>query len=123
VRLLKRLIAELPEAIRLRTEVPIRAPGDLRSWDAELRTGSTTCKLEAETVLSDIQALDRRIGRKMADDEVQVVILLVADTLRNRAALREAAPLLETRFSLSTRQVMAPLRAGHLPSASGIVIL
>jgi transcriptional regulator with XRE-family HTH domain len=123
LRLIKRFLADLNARIGYRSEVPTRIRGDLRSWDLELRADDATCGVEAETVISDVQALDRRIGLKMADDDVEVVILLVADTARNRAALAEARELLAARFPLGTREVMASLRAGRIPHASGIVIL
>ena len=73
-------------------------------------------------MLYDFQAQERRIALKMADDEVDVVILLVSDTLRNRRVLREFRELIGAHFPLDTREVMACLRAGRLPEQSGIVI-
>ena len=81
------------------------------------------CKLEAETVLADIQALDRRIGLKMEDDDVDRVILLVADTRRNRDVLRSQPSLLRSRFPLDSGLILAALRAGRLPERSGILVL
>jgi transcriptional regulator with XRE-family HTH domain len=123
VRLIRRFVALLPPSGRLRTEVPLRRHGDLRAWDGELRFTDGRCKLEAETVLTDVQALDRRIGLKMADDDVDRVILLVAATKRNRAVLREARELLRPRFPLDTREVLRAIRAGRCPPDSGIVVL
>jgi transcriptional regulator with XRE-family HTH domain len=123
LRLIRRFAAQLPPGVSLRTEVPVGLPGDLRAWDGELDLGKETCKLEAETVIADAQALERRLGRKMLDDGVDVVILLVADTRRNRAALDDAGLVLAARFPLSMRRVMAAVRAGRCPARSGIVIL
>ena len=67
-RLLARFRAELPATIKLRTEVPLRQRPDLRTWDAQLETDLLFCKLEADTVLYDVQAQERRIAQKMADD-------------------------------------------------------
>jgi transcriptional regulator with XRE-family HTH domain len=122
-RLLLRLRRELPEDIRMRTEVPLRQQRGLRAWDAQLTVGSERCMLEAETVLYDLQATGRRIALKMADDGVDRVILLVADTPRNRRVLREFRPLLAERFPLDTRAIMRDLRDGRLPQQGGIVIL
>ena len=136
-RLLSRFRARLPSSIRLRTEVPLafdrdlrafdrdlRAfDRDLRAWDGELVTDAGTCKLEAETALYDLQATDRRISLKMADDHVDVVVLLVADTQRNRSVLREFGALLENRYPIGTRGILGALQAGRLPERSGIVIL
>ena len=52
-RLLSRFAACLPSTVRMRTEVPLRAHGDLRAWDAEVAVADGTCKVEAETVLYD----------------------------------------------------------------------
>lgn len=123
VRLIRRFVALLATSIRFVAEVPLLRPGDFRAWDGELRAGGRACKVEAETVIADVQALERRIALKMADDGVSVVILLIADTRRNRAALRDAGELLEGRFPLGTQDVLAALRAGRIPTASGIVVL
>ena len=80
-------------------------------------------KLEAETVLHDLQALDRRIARKMKDDGVDRVVLLVADTRRNRRVIREFQALIRERYPLSTREVMTALSSGRLPRASGYAVI
>jgi hypothetical protein len=123
VRLVRRFVARPPPMIGFRAEVPVGRTGDLRAWDGELRSSHWSCKLEAETVLADVQALERRIALKMADDDVSVVILLVADTRRNREALRDAGAVLTSRFPLDTRAIMAALGAGRCPAASGICII
>jgi transcriptional regulator with XRE-family HTH domain len=121
-RLLARFRAELPATIRLRTEVPLRFVQDLRAWDGEILASDGICKLEAETGLQDLQATERRIALKMADDDVDRVILLVADTRRNRRVLREFRDLVVERFPLGTRAVLRRLRAGRIPEQSGIVL-
>ena len=121
-RLLARFTAELPPTVTLRTEVPLRLDRDLRAWDGEIETPQGTCKLEAETVLHDLQATERRIALKMADDHVERVILLVADTRRNRRVLGEFRELIRARFPLDTRAVLRSLRAGELPDRGGIVL-
>jgi transcriptional regulator with XRE-family HTH domain len=122
-RLLTRLQAQLPAPVKLRTEVSLRLVGDLRTWDGQIEAIKVTCKLEAETVIHDLQATERRITLKVADDQVDVVILLVADTPRNRRVLREFRGLLAARFPLDTRAVMRQLRAGRIPDRRGIVVL
>jgi len=121
-RLLARFRAELHASLRWRTEVPLPIPGDLRSWDAI--TGGTDWRIgvEAETVMSDSQALERRLALKRRDGGVDHVILLVADTPRNRRALA-AAPTAFADFPLRTRAVLAALRTGTNPGDSGIVIM
>lgn len=122
-RLLARFQARMAKAVRLRTEVPLRGDHERRAWDGELAVDRQTCKLEAETVLHDLQALDRRIARKMADDHVDRVVLLVADTRRNRRVLREYHALVSERYPLTTREIMASLSGGRIPKASGYAML
>lgn len=121
-RLITRWLPELHPSLEFRAEVSIGLPGDLRAWDGEILAPDGTCKLEAETVLYDLQAQERRLTLKMADAGVDLVILLVADTRHNRAVLREHRASLAARFPLDTRAVMRALRAGRLPAASGIVL-
>lgn len=121
-RLLTRFRAELAPGMTLRTEVPLGSGPDLRAWDGQIDALSRSCKLEAETVLSDMQETKRRIALKMADDSVERVILLVADTHRNRRVLREFRELFRARFPLDTRAIMRQLRSGQVPEQSGIVL-
>ena len=122
-KLLGRLRALLGANIRMRTEVPLRRPGDLRAWDAELSDTVDIVKVEAETVIHDLQATDRRLALKMADDDADRVILVVAATRRNRWVLREFGELVRARYPLAPRTVLGALRAGRLPEQSGIVAL
>jgi hypothetical protein len=78
--------------------------------------------VEAETVLDDVQAVERRLALKARDGEVDRVILLVADTKRNRRAV-VAAPAAFGDLPLRTRAILAALRDGRDPGQSGIVIL
>jgi len=128
-RLLGRLIARLHPGLRVRTEVPLPIPGDLRAWDASIAgfaatsSGDPFLAVDAETVLSDLQALLRRLTLKMRDGGVDHVLLLVADTRSNRGAVAGASELLRDRFQVSTRQALAALRAGRHPGGSAIVFL
>jgi transcriptional regulator with XRE-family HTH domain len=123
LRLLQRLRGILHAAIRMRTEVPLGLPDDLRAWDAELAVALESVKLEAETVLDDLQELERRIALKALDGNVDVVLLLVADTARNRRILRAHREALRQRFPLDTRAALACLRRGQLPPAGTVIIL
>ena len=122
-RLLERFRLRLATSVRMRTEVPLEGDRERRAWDGELEVRGETCKLEAETVLHDLQALDRRIARKMRDDGVNQVVLLVADTRRNRWVMREFQALIRERYPLSTREVMTALSSGRLPRASGCAVV
>jgi hypothetical protein len=78
---------------------------------------------EAETRLIDLQALERRISLKRRDSGIQVVILLVNDTLSNRRVLRAQREGLRSSFPLDGRQTLGAVRSGRRPTASGIVVL
>ena len=96
--------------------------GDLRAWDAVIRGPGWRIGVEAETVLDDLQALERRLALKRRDGDVDHVVLLVADTRRNRRALA-GAPAAFADLPMRTRDILAPLRDARDPGASGIVIL
>ena len=121
-RLLERLRSRLDPNSGWRTEVPLPIDGDRRAWDAVIRGIRWLAAVEAETVLDDLQAVDRRIALKQRDGGVDHVILLVADTRRNRRALA-AAPHAFAAFSRDARTVLCALRAGRDPGCSAILIL
>jgi hypothetical protein len=98
-------------------------PGDRRAWDAVLGLEPEDTAVEAEARLRDIQGLDRRCALKLRDSGLRLMVLLVADTPHNRRILELHREDLRASFPLDTRQVMATLRAGRTPIASGIVVL
>jgi transcriptional regulator with XRE-family HTH domain len=120
--LIGRLRKLLP-AVRLRTEVPVPLPGDRRAWDAVLGLDPADMPLEAEARLRDVQAVDRRCTLKLRDSGFDRLILLVSDTANNRRMLEAYREDLRSSFPLDTRAVLADLRRGRTPSASGIVVL
>ncbi len=101
--------------------MPIR--GDLRAWDGQCRFGGAVVAVEAVTRLLDVQALDRAIALKRRDGGVGIVILLFADSVANRRRLAEYREVLRANFPLDTRAVLAAVREGRAPDASGIVVL
>jgi transcriptional regulator with XRE-family HTH domain len=121
-RLLGRLRERLDPGLRMPTEVPLPIDGDRRAWDAMIVGDGWRAGVEAETVLDDIQAVERRLGLKRRDGGLDHVILLVADTRRNRLALA-AAPNAFGDLPLRTRGVLRALAAGRDPDGGGIVIL
>lgn len=129
VRLLKRLRARLPAALRFRAEVPLPTAGDQRAWDGwigSLRVESGASRgmpVEAETRISDLQAQLRRLTLKMRDGGVEHVLLVIADTPSNRAAIAAGGALIRERFPVSPRRAMASLVDGHPPGGSAIVFL
>ena len=78
--------------------------------------------MEAETVVTDTQALERKLALKVRDGEAASVLLVVADTRRNRRALA-SAPAAFAGLPLRTGQVLRRLRDGDDPGAGGLVIL
>ena len=123
LRLIGRLRVELPEATRWRTEVPLAIPGDRRAWDAVASLSGGDVAFEAETRLLDVQALDRRISLKRRDGNIDRVVLVIADTVSNRRAIKLHRADLRASFPLESRAVLARLRAGQAPATSGIVVL
>jgi transcriptional regulator with XRE-family HTH domain len=121
--LLERLRARLHRALTWRTEVPLGVAGDLRSWDAVITRGRDSRAVEAETRLTDLQALERRVNLKLRDGAAEQVILLVADTRNNRAALRSAPKAWTAAFPVGTRAALHALAAGSLPEASALIVL
>ena len=129
VRLLDRLRARLDQGLEFRTEVPLPGHGDQRAWDGRIERlldgpdGTTVLHVEAETRLVDLQAQTRRIMLKARDGGVSHVLLVVADTHRNRDAIDAAAPSLMEQFPLRGRAVLHALAAGRHPGGSGLLIL
>ena len=121
-RLLERFRRELHPSLRWHTEVPFPDPRDLRAWDAVTGREHWRVGIEAETVIDDTQALDRKLALKTRDDNVDHVILLVADTPRNRRALAVANASFAA-LPLRTREILAALRGGLEPRGSGVLFL
>lgn len=130
IALLGRLRARLAPTVRFRIEVPLGAPGDQRAWDAWLDRlvdahddQPSGMPVEAETRLTDVQAQVRRMTLKARDDGVRHLLLIVADTDRNRSAVRSASSVIEDSFPVSARAALAALGAGHHPGGSALVFL
>ena len=121
-RLLARFRARLHPELTMRTEVPLPIVADLRAWDAVVRGAGWHRPAEAETVLDDIQALERRLALKIRDGAVDGVILIVADTPRNRRALA-SAPGSFNAFDRNARRVLSDLAEGRDPGGSSLLLL
>jgi transcriptional regulator with XRE-family HTH domain len=122
LRLLERLRTRLHPSLRWSTEVPLPVDGDLRAWDAVIRGDGWRLAVEAETVLDDIQATERRLALKRRDGGLAHVVLLVADTRRNRRALA-ASPGAFTDLPLRQRDALRALATGRDPGGGGVLIL
>lgn len=122
--LIARLTTRLGGTLHLSREVPLPIPQDRRAWDGRIEGRGPSCAVEAEVHLHDTQDLARRIALKLRDDPtVDRVILLVARSAHNRAVLREHREALRTQFPLDGSTVLAHLRRGDVPPASGVLML
>lgn len=121
-RLLERLRVRLHPSLRWSTEVPLSIEGDLRAWDAVIRGAGWRLAVEAETVLDDLQALERKLSLKQRDGGEAHVLLLVADTDRNRRALRAASGAFPG-FARDARRTLRDLSTGRKPATSMILAL
>lgn len=120
--LLARFRARLPAGLGLTTEVPVRADPHRRVWDGSMEPAGGSVRVEGETRLRDIQATERKIMLKAAQDGSRI-ILLVSDTRTNRRILGDHQDHLSVNFPLGTREVLSHLRQGRCPPQNGIVVL
>ena len=120
-RLLGRLRVRLAPALRWRTEVGLPIDGDRRAWDAVICGDRWRLAVEAETVIGDLQALERRLALKLRDGGIEHVILLVADTRWNRAVL--AAPGTLSWLGRDARRILRALGRGEDPGTSALLLL
>lgn len=122
-RLLGRFRTRLHPSLGWRTEVGLPNDGDLRAWDAVIRNGPDWVPVEAETRLSDLQALERRLNLKLRDGRASRVMLLVAESRTNRAVIGGAPEAWRAAFPIGTRAALAALGRGELPAASALIVL
>jgi transcriptional regulator with XRE-family HTH domain len=122
--LLGRFEALLAAPLRMRREVAMPIEGDPRAWDALVVGSGRPAFAEGESRLGDTQAVSRRIALKVRDDgRGSVVILIVARTRHNQRVLHEHRESLRAQFPLDGAAVARALRAGRIPSASGIIVI
>lgn len=123
LRLLGRFRARMSPSLPWRTEVPLPIPGDLRALDGQSWLGGDMLAVEAETKLHDLQGLERRVLLKQRDSRARCLVLLVADSVQNRATLAVHREALRGSFPLDTREVLGALGRGEMPPENGIVVL
>jgi transcriptional regulator with XRE-family HTH domain len=114
--------ARLAATWRTTHEAPIGPAGDRRAWDRRL-DGVVSIGVEAEVVIRDLQALERRMLRKKQDSGVGRMVLVVRGTRANRQVLREMLPSLRATFPLGSREMLQALAVGRDPGADGLVVL
>lgn len=122
LRLLADFESRLPPSVRCEREWPIPNDRDRRAIDILILGLPVRTGVEAETTLTDLQALEREMNLKRRDARLQRMILLVRDSRRNHQILRSAEAL-RSAYPLRTRAVMTALARGDDPGADGIVVL
>lgn len=124
--LLERFRARLHAGLSWRTEVPMPIAGDLRGADGVIGGGFGggfgTILVEAETRLTDLQAVERKALLKKRDLGADRLILLIADTPNNRKVL-DLHPELRERFPIGTRKCLAALARGEDTGGDCLVML
>jgi transcriptional regulator with XRE-family HTH domain len=124
LRLIDALHGRLRGSVAWRTEVPLPIAGDRRAWDAVAIADDGWTAIEAISRLGAVDATLRTTNQKQRDDpRIARVVLLVADTPRNRSALRLAHATIRAEFPLDTRAVIGALESGRCPPLSGIVLM
>lgn len=121
--LIERFRERLSARLSVRREAPLPISGDLRAWDLLILGAGDPIGVEAETRISDIQALERRIPLKARDGEVSRVILVVSGSRGNRLAVREADESLEASFPVPGRVALAALARGQDPGGNALILV
>jgi transcriptional regulator with XRE-family HTH domain len=123
IALMDRLRARLRGSWAWQLEVPVAIEGDFRAADALLSRGDVTIAVEAITRLSDVQAQVRAAQLKRRDIGATRLLVLVGGSRANRAALREAAPLISAAFLTGTRKLVQTLADGRDPGGDCLLVL
>jgi transcriptional regulator with XRE-family HTH domain len=121
--LMEELRQRLGDAWSWQLEVPVPIEGDMRAADALLTRGDVTIVVEAITRLADVQAQVRAAQLKRRDIGATRLLLLVGGSTANRAALREAAPIINQAFLTGTRAILSTLAKGQDPGRDCLVVL
>lgn len=124
IALLARLRARTHRNLQWRYEAPVTgSPGDGRAWDAEISAHGLLVRVEAETRLYDMQALERRLALKSRDARPATLLLLVNATDANRRLLRGPAKTLTETYPIKSRYVLTALASGRDPGGNAMVLL
>jgi transcriptional regulator with XRE-family HTH domain len=122
-RLLARLRKRLPDHLDWRSEVPLPGFDELRSWDAMIFPAARRVAIDAETRVRDGQELQRRLNVKRRDDQLDRLVLLLADTRANRLFVRDYAESLRDSFPVPGAVALRALEAGKDPGGDAIILL
>jgi transcriptional regulator with XRE-family HTH domain len=121
--LLGRFRRRLHPSLTWRTEVPMPIPGDLRAADGAVDGPFGTILVDAETRVSDLQAVERKGQLKRRDLAADRLILLFADTPHNRSVVDLHPELLRERFQIGSRKCLAALGRGDDPGGDCLILL
>jgi transcriptional regulator with XRE-family HTH domain len=116
-------VARVGRLWRVTLEAVVPKPGDLRAADVLLVLGAVRIVVEVITRLTDLQAQIRAAQLKARDLEATRLVIVVASTSANRAAIADARATLAAAFDLDTRGVMASLAAGSDPGRDALILL
>lgn len=122
-RYVARFLSRVGAAWKVLLEAPIPIAGDLRAVDILLSAGPTRIAVEVITRLADLQAQLRAAQLKARDIKATRLVIVVAGTHANRAALRAVRPTLVNSFELDARRVLNDLAAGRDPGRDAIITL
>jgi hypothetical protein len=105
-------------------EAPLDIPGDLRAFDLVLRKVDARVFVEVVTRLTDAQAQLRALQLKHRDGgRAGSLVVVVAESKRNREALRLIRPMLSDNFPIPSRIAWEALTAGRDPGGNAIVVV
>ncbi len=122
--LLRRFERVLAPPLRMQREVLLPHEGELRAWDALVTGDGRPFVVEGESHAGDLQALERRLRLKLRDDpRVNVLVLALTRSAHHRAVLRANRDTLRDLLPLDGAAMLAAVRSGHRPPASGIVLV
>jgi transcriptional regulator with XRE-family HTH domain len=112
---------------RVTDETLLPGAGELRAWDKLLRlVGASPPYLvgvDIETRIRDIQALTRRTRARERDGQVDVILVVLADTATNRRLAPELRSSLGEGYQTSARVLLSGLRSGERLVGSGVVLI
>jgi transcriptional regulator with XRE-family HTH domain len=122
----ERIRAELSPTSRVALETPVDPERDRRAADVTIDVGIEVDMLEIERGIFDFQAqlrsahlkretLASRLGRPVR------LVLVVADTHRNRRLVAEHAQIVNVALPLSSREIWRALRSGSALGGDGLL--
>jgi hypothetical protein len=120
---LREFRAMLHPSLSWATEVPLPGVGDPRAWDGLTGGEGWRYGVEAETAPSDGQATLRRLALKQRDGQVDGVLLIVRDSVRSRAFLRDIDAVARSSFPVAGVRALELLGVGVDPGGSAIIVL